>query len=512
MGTVRSSARHGARAAGTNGAPPADAIGHVEQYGIGHIPESDRRSNPANISWILFGGSITYSIIVIGWLPIAFGLGWWSAVSAIIAGSAVGAMLLAPMSLPAPRTGTNNPVSSGAHFGVVGRIVGSLLGLVGALAFAALSVWTGGDALVAGSAKLFGTADSDAVRIAGYAVITGVITFVAVLGHANMLAVQKLMVPTVGVLMIVGVFAYSGDFDAGYAGGEYLLGSFWPTWVLGALAACSTIMSYGPFVGDWARHISPRRHSNRSLLLFTGFGAFFGMGVPFLFGTYTAAVFSDKSAAYIDGLVAASPTWYVPAVMFVGLVAGTAQGTINMYGTGLDMSSIVPRLSRVQATLVVAALAAVLVYVGVFAFAMVDSVTVLLAFLAIVTAPWMLIITIGFVARRGWYDADDLQVFNRGERGGRYWFTHGYNLRAFGAWVPAVVAGCLFSNTTWYTGPGADLLGGVDASFLVSGLLGGAIYAVLLRLVPESPDVHGPPPTTDGAPVGPPGREVVAQV
>jgi purine-cytosine permease-like protein len=469
-----------------------DAIGRVENHGINYIPESDRHSRPANISWILFGGSITYSIIVIGWLPIAFGLGWWSSVSAIVVGSAVGSLLLAPMSLLAPHTGTNNPVSSGAHFGVVGRIVGSLLGLFGALAFAALSVWTGGDALVAGSAKLFGTADSDVVRIIGYAVISAVITFIAVLGHANMLAVQKLMVPTVGVLMIIGLFVYAGDFDAGYKGGEYLLGSFWPTWILGALGACSTIMSYGPFVGDWARYISPRRHSNRSLLLYTGFGAFLGMGVPFLFGTYTAAAFSDKAAPYVDGLVAASPTWYVPAVMFVGLVAGTAQGTINMYGTGLDMSSIVPRLSRVQATLVVAVLAVILVYVGTFATDMVNSVTVFLAFLAMVIAPWMVIIAIGFVSRGGWYDPDDLQVFNRGEKGGRYWFTGGFNLRAFAAWVPASVIGCFFSSTTWFTGPGADLVDGADISFLVSAIVAGVIYTVALRVAPEPANVKAP--------------------
>jgi purine-cytosine permease-like protein len=383
-------------------------------------------------------------------------------------------------------------VSSGAHFGVVGRIVGSLLGLTGALAFAALSVWTGGDALVAGSAKLFGTTDSDLVRIIGYAVISGVITLIAVLGHANMLAVQKLMVPTVGVLMIVALFVYAGDFDAGYKGGEYLLGSFWPTWILGALAACSTIMSYGPFVGDWARYISPRRYSDRSLLLYTGFGAFLGMGTPFLFGTYTAATFADKTLPYVDGLVAGAPTWYVPALMFIGLVAGTAQGTINMYGTGLDMSSIVPRLSRVQATLVVAVLAVILVYVGTFATEMVDSVTVFLALLATVIAPWMVILTIGFITRGGWYDPDDVQVFNRGQRGGRYWFTAGVNLRAFGAWVPASAIGCLFSSTTWFTGPGADLVDGADVSFLVSAVIGGVLFAVLLRVFPEPDNVKAP--------------------
>ena len=38
----------------------------------------------------------------------------------MVVGTAVGALLLAPMALLGPRTGTNNPVSSGAHFGVVG--------------------------------------------------------------------------------------------------------------------------------------------------------------------------------------------------------------------------------------------------------------------------------------------------------------------------------------------------------------------------------------------------------
>ena len=196
-------------------------------------------------------------------------------------------------------------------------------------------------------------------------------------------------------------------------------------------------------------------------------------------------------------LVAASPTWYVPAVMFVGLVAGTAQGTINMYGTGLDMSSIVPRLSRVQATLVVATLAVILVYVGTFVTDMVDSVTVFLAFLALVIAPWMVIIAIGFVSRGGWYDPTDLQVFNRGERGGRYWFRGGMSARAFGAWIPAAAVGCLFSSTTWFTGPGADLVGGADISFLVSAVVGGVIYAITLLIRPEPAVVRAPRPDVD---------------
>ncbi|TMR90782.1 hypothetical protein EJK15_53440 [Nonomuraea basaltis] len=32
------------------------------------------------------------------------------------------------------------------------------------------------------------------------------------------------------------------------------------------------------------------------------------------------------------------------------------------------------------------------------------------------TAPWMVIMMLGYVTRRGWYDPDALQVFNRRQR------------------------------------------------------------------------------------------------
>jgi purine-cytosine permease-like protein len=474
------------------GVPGVDTVGHVEHHGIDYIPEAERHSRPANIVWILVGGSITLSVIVIGWVPITLGLGWWSSVTAIVAGALAGALLLAPMSLMAPRTGTNNPVSSGAHFGVIGRCVGSLLGLFGALAFAALSVWTGGDALIAGAAKLIGTPDTDIARAIGYGVIASVITYIAVLGHSSMLAVQKVMVPTVGVLMIIGIAAFGGGFDAGYEGGGYALGSFWPTWALAALASCSTVSSYGPFVGDWARYISAKKYSNASLVAATGFGSFFGLGIPMLFGTYTASVFSDPSQAYVPGLVAASPLWYVPAIMLMGLVAGTAQGVINMYGTGLDMSSIVPKLNRVKATLTVGVIAFALVYLGNFVWNAVDSVSSFLAVLSVIVTPWILINAIGYWYRRGFYDPDDLQVFNRGEKGGRYWFTGGYNLRAFFAWLPASATGLLFSNTTFYTGPGATWMNGVDVGFIVAGIIASVLYLIALVVAPEPAEALGP--------------------
>ncbi|MBS1870030.1 MAG: cytosine permease [Actinobacteria bacterium] len=470
------------------------AVGVVESRSVEYIPERERHGRPRGIFWILFGGDLALSIVVVGWLPIAFGLSWWASVTALLAGTTLGSIILAPMGLFGPLTGTNNPVSSGAHFGVVGRIIGSVLSILGAVCFCALAIWTGGDALIAAGARLFGLPDSDLAFAVGYALIAVIVMTIAIYGYASLVAFQKWLVPTVGVIFILGAIALAGKFDPGYGGAPkaYALGSFFPTWVLAAVIAMSTILSYCPFVGDWARYISPRRHSKASVVGATGIGAFVGFILPFLFGAYSASLFTDASAAYVPGLVAVSPTWYVVGILIVGVVGGGAQGGIGIYGTGLDFSSLVPRLSRTQATALFGGITIAIVYLGNFVFNMIDSISAFLVLLIILVVPWAVIMLVGYVYRRGVYYPDDLQVFNRRERGGRYWFARGYNVRAIVAWAVGSGVGLLFPTTQLYTGPLADTFSGVDVSFLVAGALTGVVYLLLLLLFPEPRAVFGP--------------------
>lgn len=181
-----------------------------------------------------------------------------------------------------------------------------------------------------------------------------------------------------------------------------------------------------------------------------------------------------------------SPSWSS------GWAAGTSQAVINTYGTGLDTSSIIPRLNRVQATFLACLVATALVYLGNFYNALVDSLSTFLVLLAVFSVPWIVIMTIGFIHRRGRYDPQDLQVFNRGQRGGRYWFARGTNLRALGAWLAAVVAGLLTTNNAWFTGPAAARLGDLDLGFVVAGLVAAVQYPLLLRIAPEQPEAFIP--------------------
>src|SRR5690625_179405 len=191
-----------------------DEVGKIENYGVDYIEEEQRQSKPRNILYILFGGSFTYGIIVIGWIPVSIGLGWWGAITAVIVGAAIGATLLAPTALFGVRTGTNNPVSSGAHFGAVGRLIGSILGILACIVFAALCVWAAGDVLAGSATRIFGGGETQlSVKLIAYGLVAIVMTIISVLGHANMVAMTKYMIPTAGLLMIIAIFVQWPHFD-----------------------------------------------------------------------------------------------------------------------------------------------------------------------------------------------------------------------------------------------------------------------------------------------------------
>ncbi len=467
--------------------PERDRVGRIEETGIDFIPEAARDSRPANLAMVFFGGNLAFSVIVFGWLPITFGLSWWSTVSASALGLAIGTLVTAPLALMGTRTGTNNTVSSGAHFGVQGRLVGSGLTLAFALAYAAIAVWTSGDALVGAAHRLIGTPTGDGALAVGYALIAIEIAAVALYGHGTVVALQRIVVPVVGVLLLLGIVAFAGDFHTtGHAGGGYVLGGFWPTWMLAVTVAAAGPLSYAPSLGDYTRRISRTRHSDRRVLVAAGAGVYLGLLATTLFGAFTAVTFAHPSDSYVADLVAGAPGWYVLPILVIGLAGGVGQGVLNLYASGLDLEALVPRLKRVHTTLITAIAAIVLLYVGTFALDAVDSITAMTLVLNGLAAPWVVVNLLGFlVARRGRYHPDDLQAFNQGRRGGRYWFTRGWYLRAVIAWAAGSLFGLLAVQTSLYTGPLANVAGGVDLSLVGSGVVAGVVYLIALVVAPE---------------------------
>jgi hypothetical protein len=130
--------------------------------------------------------------------------------------------------------------------------------------------------------------------------------------------------------------SYSGTPDS------YLLGGFWPTWVLTMVASGSPF----PVVHDAARRVDPIRPRQSpappgpARLLHraaaaTAFGVFSAVA--------TAGV--DGARSYVADLVAAAPGWYLPLLVVSAVTASVGQAGTNLYSRDRDLDAIL--LTRV---------------------------------------------------------------------------------------------------------------------------------------------------------------------
>ncbi|MFI8103723.1 cytosine permease [Streptomyces sp. NPDC086023] len=452
----------------------------IEQRGVDTIPDEERTSGPRDLVSILLGSNLCLGVIVFGWLPPSFGLGLWPSVTAIVAGTLVGIAFTAPLALISLRTATNLSTSSGAQFGVRGRLVGSVVGLLLSLGYTALTLWIGGDVMVGVLSRVTGLPDTGLTRALMYGLLAACTVVGAVFGYRLLLRLSKVLAIGMVALLLVGVVAYSGDFTtAAPPDTPYLLGSFWPTWLLAAVAAgLSGPVAFITLLGDYTRYISPKRHGSRTVYWATCAGLLVGLLVPQLFGTYTALA-ARAGLDYAGPLVDAAPFWYLVPLLLAASAGSVGNAGLMLYSMGLDLDAIVPKTTRTKATVIAAVVATAFVFIGSFEWNAQAAMTSFVLLLTALGTPWAVITLIGFVRCRGVYDPDALQVFNRRSRGGVYWFRGGWNPAATVSWVLGAGVGLCAVSTTVYEGPLLALTGGVDCSFILSGVVGGLAYLLL---------------------------------
>jgi purine-cytosine permease-like protein len=450
-----------------------------ERNGVDRVPENDRTSTPGTFFVVFVGGSVGLGAIAFGWVGMTFGLGLWATISAIAVGTVVGQILLVPLILIGSKTATNNATSSGATFGVRGRIIGSGIGLLTSLVSVALTVWTSGSAGAAAAGRLFGWPDTPLVEGIGYALVAIVSVAVAIWGFRWLVRATTIVFVLGGLVMILMPFAFGGAIKWDYAGGQYLLGDFWPTWLLvattigvaGALVVCTIL-------GDWTRYIRSDQHSSSRLAWIGSLGVFLGFVVPAAIGAIVTTAVSDPQAPFTVSVANESPAWYAVLLLPFAVFGGVGLVAQSLYSAGLDLEALVVRITRAQATVIIAVVGVVLMYLGLLS-AVQSSIAAALLIMAELSAPWAVIVGIGYLRSRGRYDQDDLQVFNRRATGGRYWYSGGWRWQAALAWAVGSIVGLLMIQTQLFMGPLSGIAGGVDVSLIVGSVLAGLIYLVL---------------------------------
>lgn len=457
-----------------------------ERLGVGTIPEEERRSTPWTFFLIVCGTGPTLASVVFGWLPISFGLGFWPAITSMTAGTLVGLVPLAPLLVIGTRTATNNSTSSGAHFGVRGRLIGSGIGLAFVLFLVVIAIWSAGQILVAEAGRLLHTPTGNGALAVAYVVLTLASCAIAVYGYHLIVRANAVIAAFGTVAVLLMPVAFAGHLHPGYGGGRYLLGSFGATWLLSALAVgVGGVMTTGVMAGDWSRYVSDRRYPPSRFLPVALLAVLLSYVVPMGIGALVATAFARPDAPFPQSLVTGSPGWYAWVfILPMALVSNLGWTGLDIYSTGLDLEVIVPWITRARLTVVVGAVSLALVLAGSLVWDASGMLSALSLILLAASAPWAAIIGVGYLRCRGRYQKDDLQVFNRGQTGGRYGYTRGWNLPAVISWVAGCTFGVLTVQTTsWiYAGPFRDVAGGVDVSFAGSFVIAAVLYLVLDEL------------------------------
>lgn len=453
----------------------------IEIRGVDMIPENERNSKASNVFYVLCGSQFAFGIMAIGSLPIVFGLGWWAAFWAMTLGLAIGSIVIGPLAILSQRTGTNGALASGAHFGVKGRVIGSVLNIVIAVGFYALMVWTGAQAFVAGGHRLFGWSEGIGTLLIGCVIISLITATVAIMGHKVVVLFEKIGTWFVGSIVILSLFTFASQFDVSYKGGQYLLGGFWPTWVLAMLVVASVPISYAPFVGDYSRYI-PNRHSSKKLTGATSLGMFVGCWLAMVPASYMMSTVKDLSTPFVTGIIGGSPSWWVLPITLAGIFGSLPNGGLCLYSAGLSLETLGWKLKRVTTTIIMTVVGFLLVFIGVLDVS--DMMQLIDAFVIIIivgVSPWLAINLVGHYLVKGRYKPLDL---HNSSPSSSYWYSNGFNIPAVISWTIGLIVGLLFTSSSIYTGPLVHDVGGIDLSFTSSAIVGAVLYYILMKLFP----------------------------
>ncbi|HUA24883.1 MAG TPA: cytosine permease [Steroidobacteraceae bacterium] len=466
----------------TSLAPSADRVGHVEARGIEFVPEQDRHGKPFDLAAVFFGAQLTYGSIIIGALPIAFGLNVAQSLSAILLGTLVGALCVAAMALLGPRSGTNSVVASGAFFGIRGRHVGSTITEVIDLGYFGMALWVSATQLVQLLHLTAGVADGSWSRFASIVICALLILIIGLFGHATIVAYQKVISCVTTVMIAIIVLAcWLRPMGHPPVPGHYQFGGFWGSWTLAVSTSIANAISYAPFAGDYARYLPARTAPVRTFcatLFGMVFGCALGIGAGVTIALHVADPFSVTSQ-----MVMSLPLVILLPVSLATLAANLCSGGMVVYNGILSLHAVLFRLRRTQVAYLFGALGLALGYFGLIVNNMADSILALCSVVTTLVTPWIVINILGYFRSGGRFDVVALQCF-ASPTDGRYSYTRGVNVPAVLAWALAVIVGLPFSANSLFVGPAAAYFHGVDLSVAVSALVGALTYSVFGRAAP----------------------------
>ncbi|WP_312854141.1 cytosine permease [Tsukamurella spumae] len=444
-----------------------DKIAAVEPYGIDEIPAAERHGRPVSQFFVWFAAGMNFPIMVLGFAATGFGLSLTSAVTAILCGSLVGAVVMGVLSRMGGRLGVPQQIQARGPLGFFGNFIPvAYINVFAGIGWAAVTVILGGHALqklVPGIPYWLGTL-----------VIVSLQLVVAVFGYNMIHFLERILAVVLffGFLMIT-IVSVSRGWTGGFATNTQASGWIggWGGWITFAGFFLSFLIAWWPFASDYSRYLPDEDSVNRATGMWTFAGNFIALSWLGIAGALLGSSAATGESP-IEALDRLTGPFHVPALLIV-LISSFSQNFLNVYGGAISIQTLRIPISR-RSAVVLICIAAYLV--NLWADENFEAKFKTFLFIsAYLIAPFGAVLLLDYVLNKRHSRAGVAALFD--SRRILEW--------GFVAWLVGAAVSSVFWNLSFYVGPVAKAHPGWgDLSYFVGFIVAGIVFLATYRLAP----------------------------
>ena len=441
----------------------------IENKSVDYVPESERHGKSISLFTLWFCTNIAPLAVVSGTIATAtFHLSVVAALTAIIAGHLFGGVFLAFTSAQGPKVGIPQLVQSRAQFGRYGSLLVIAFTTLIYLGFFISNISLSGRVIN----NVFTSLSVSSATVIG-AILS---TVIGIVGYHFIHRINKVGAWVMGAALIIGLgimisqplpadFWQRGNMSAAGWFGTFCIGAVWQ-------------ISFSPYTSDYSRYLPASVGIARPFFA-TYLGACGGTILAFVFGMMAVNI-APTSDVMMS--VRHATGWLGPVLMVLFLINIICHNSMNLYGAVLSLITAVQTFrpawtpgavvrlvvsSLVLVSSVLVALAASQNFVSFF-------INLILALIAVLI-PWIVINLLDFyyVNKQSY----DIEAIFRAD-GGRYGLLNTHTLLVY---FFGIIVQIPFVENAFFSGPYANLIPGVDISWVISLVLTSITYPLFTR-------------------------------
>jgi nucleobase:cation symporter-1, NCS1 family len=373
------------------GMPSREGDLSIEGHGMDPIPESARYGSVTRVFTVWFTPNLVPAAFFLGTLAAAtfIGLGFWTALAAIVVGNLVGSVLVGLLATMGPKTGM-------AQMPLARLAYGKSIVVPGLLNWISCIGWDGINSVFGAAAISILTGFPFVVSLIVIVICQGLL---GILGYEAIHTFEKYMAIVLAALFAILTVAIAGQASTGLARADAVsgldqIGAF----ILYSTIIASFVLAWALYASDYTRYL-PADTSSSRVFWWTVLGLTLSAGWVEALGLLVADKAVEGGAvATINTILTGSP---LAALAMIAIGIGTvAVNAMNDYTGSLSLQAAGIRIPRVYSAIVVAVLG-FLVTLWLNAGDLLTKIENILLFLSYWIAPWAAVVLADWRLRRG---------------------------------------------------------------------------------------------------------------